>query len=149
MANHSTTGTQPRTDFHDKVTGRAEYITDLVLPGMLHGKILRSPIPHGLITSIDVSEALELPGVVAILTGADVQSLDWLWGPSIKDRPIIAIDRVRYVGEPVAVVAALDERTAYDALELIAVEYEDLPFVTDAEEALAEDAETESEDPQA
>jgi len=148
MTGHSTSGTPPRTDFHDKVTGRAEYITDVVLPGMLHGKILRSPIPHGLISSIDVSEALELPGVVAILTGADVQSFDWLWGPSIKDRPIIAIDRVRYVGEPVAVVAAIDERTAYDALELISVDYEDLPFVTDAEEALAEDAPVIHENPQ-
>lgn len=148
MATCSATGTPPRTDFHDKVTGRAEYISDVVLPGMLHGKILRSPIPHGLITSIDISEALALPGVFAILTGADVQSLDWLWGPSIKDRPIIAIDRVRYVGEPVAVVAAIDERTAYDALELISVDYEDLPFVTDADDALAEDAPVIHENPE-
>ncbi len=129
-----------RADYLEKVTGRAEYISDVVVPGMLHGKILRSPIPHGVIVSIDTSAAEEMPGVVAVVTGADVEKLDAYWGPSIKDRPVIAIDRVRYVGEPVAMVAAVDERTALDALELIEVEYEDLPFVTDETAALADDA---------
>ncbi len=129
-----------RADYLEKVTGRAEYISDVVVPGMLHGKILRSPIPHGVIVSINTSAAEEMPGVVAVVTGADVEKLDAYWGPSIKDRPVIAIDRVRYVGEPVAMVAAVDERTALDALELIEVEYEDLPFVTDETAALADDA---------
>ncbi len=129
-----------RADYLEKVTGRAEYISDVVVPGMLHGKILRSPIPHGVIVSINTSAAEVMPGVVAVVTGADVEKLDAYWGPSIKDRPVIAIDRVRYVGEPVAMVAAVDERTALDALELIEVEYEDLPFVTDETAALADDA---------
>ncbi len=138
-----------RADYLEKVTGRAEYISDVVVPGMLHGKILRSPIPHGVIASIDTSAAEEMPGVVAVVTGADVEKLDAYWGPSIKDRPVIAIDRVRYVGEPVAMVAAVDERTALDALELIEVEYEDLPFVTDETAALADDAPILHEAPEA
>jgi CO/xanthine dehydrogenase Mo-binding subunit len=130
----------PRGDFAEKVTGRAEFISDLSIPGMLHGKILRSPIPHGRIRSIDASEALAMPGVVAVLTGADIAGLDANWGLFLKDRPVIAVDRVRYVGEPVAMVAAVDERTAEEALELIQVDYEALPFVTDAHAALATDA---------
>jgi CO/xanthine dehydrogenase Mo-binding subunit len=130
----------PISDHLEKVTGRAEFISDVVVPGMLHGKILRSTVPHGIIKKIDTSAALAMPGVVAVLTGADVAQLNNHWGPSLKDRPLIAIDRVRYVGEPVAMVAAEDERTAEEALELIEVEYELLPYVTGAEEALAEGA---------
>lgn len=129
-----------RSDFQEKVTGRAEFVSDIVVPGMLHGKILRSPIPHGLIRSIDVEAARAMAGVVAILTGADLAGLNEHWGLSLKDRPIIAIDRVRYVGEPVAMVAATDERTAEEALELINVDYQPLPFVTDAVEAMQADA---------
>jgi CO/xanthine dehydrogenase Mo-binding subunit len=129
-----------RSDFQDKVTGSAEFISDVVVPGMLHGKILRSPIPHGLIRSINVEAASALPGVVAVLTGSDVASLNHHWGLFLKDRPVIAIDRVRYVGEPVAMVAAIDERTAEEAIELINVDYDSLPFVTDAAEALKADA---------
>ncbi|MGB3271489.1 MAG: xanthine dehydrogenase family protein molybdopterin-binding subunit [Xanthobacteraceae bacterium] len=140
MSSISHSSSPVRADYLEKVTGRAEFISDIVVPGMLHGKILRSPIPHGRIVSIDISAALALPGVETVFTGADVDGFDAHWGPSIKDRPVIAIDRVRYVGEPVAVVAALDERTAYDALDLIEVEYEDLPFVTDEMAALADDA---------
>lgn len=131
---------EPRNDFRDKVTGAAEFVSDVVLPGMLHGKILRSPIPHGLIRSIDVDAALKMPGVIAVLTGPDIAALNNHWGLFLKDRPVIAIDRVRYVGEPVAMVAALDERTAEDAIEAIMVDYDPLPFVTDAEEAMADDA---------
>ena len=130
----------PRGDFVDKVTGRAEFVSDVTVPGMLHGKILRSPIPHGRIRGIDASAALAMPGVVAVLTGEDVGALNAHWGLFLKDRPLIAIDRVRYVGEPVAMVAALDERTAEDALDLIDVDYEALPFVTDALEAMSDDA---------
>jgi CO/xanthine dehydrogenase Mo-binding subunit len=130
----------PRADFLEKVTGRAEFVSDVTVPGMLHGKVLRSPIPHGRIRGIDASAALALPGVVAILTGSDIAGLNNHWGLFLKDRPLIAIDRVRYVGEPVAMVAAVDERTAEDALDLIEVDYETLPFVTDALEAMREDA---------
>jgi CO/xanthine dehydrogenase Mo-binding subunit len=129
-----------RRDFLDKVTGRAEFVSDVVVPGMLHGRILRSPIPHGRIRSIDTSAALSVPGVVAVLTGADIAGLNSHWGLFLKDRPLIAIDRVRYVGEPVAMVSAVDERTAEDALDGILVDYEELPFVTDAEDALAPNA---------
>lgn len=131
---------RPRFDSLEKVTGRAEFVSDLSLPGMLQGKVLRSTIPHGIIKSIDASAALAMEGVVTVLTGADLAGLDVDWGLFLKDRPVIAIDRVRYVGEPVAMVAAVDERTAEEALELIEVEYEPLPYVTDAEEALGEDA---------
>lgn len=130
----------PRADFLDKVTGQAAFVSDVVLPGMLHGKILRSPIPHGRIRRVDASAALALPGVHSVLTGKDVAGLNAHWGLSLKDRPVIAIDRVRYVGEPVAMVAAADERTAEDALDLIDVDYEPLPFVTDAEAAMRADA---------
>jgi len=130
----------PNPDHLEKVTGRAEYITDIEVPGMLHGKILRSTVPHALIKSIDASAALAMPGVVAVLTGADIAGLNNHWGLFLKDRPVIAIDRVRYVGEPVAMVAALDERTAEEALDAIAVDYDMLPFVTDATEAMAPDA---------
>jgi CO/xanthine dehydrogenase Mo-binding subunit len=128
--------TPPRADFVEKVTGRAVFITDVVVPGMLHGKILRSPHPHARIRGIDVSAAEAMPGVVAILTGADLAGLDPHWGPSLKDRPLVAIEKVRYVGEPVAVVAAEDERVAEDALDAIDVDYEKLPFVTDAAAAI-------------
>ena len=130
----------PRIDFADKVTGRAEFVSDVVVPGMLHGKVLRSTIPHGLIRSIDVSQAEAMPGVVAVLTGADIAGLNSHWGLFLKDRPLIAIDRVRYVGEPVAMVAAVDERTAEEAIELIDIDYAPLPFVTDAIEAMQPDA---------
>lgn len=123
-------------DHIEKVTGRTEYITDVEVPGMVHGKILRSPHPHATIKSIDASAALVMPGVIAVLTGADVASLNNHWGPFLKDRPVIAIDRVRYVGEPVAMVAAEDERIAEEALDAISVDYDPLPFVTEAAEAI-------------
>src|SRR5690606_34724764 len=110
------------------------------VPGMLQGRILRSTMPHALIKSIDASAALALPGVVAVLTGADLDRDNAYWGPFMRDRPVIAIDKVRYVGEPVAAVAAVDEFTAEEALDLIHVEYESLPYVTDVMEALKEDA---------
>lgn len=129
-----------RPDFIAKVTGRSEFISDISVPGMLHGRILRSPIPHGRIRWIDATAALNLKGVMTVLTGEDVAGLNHYWGLFLKDRPVIATDRVRYVGEPVAVVAAVDERTAEDALDLIDVEYESLPFVTDAVEAMRPNA---------
>jgi CO/xanthine dehydrogenase Mo-binding subunit len=138
----------PRLDYLEKVSGTAEFISDVVLPGMLHGKILRSPHPHARIRGIDTSQALTLQKVVAVLTGEDIKSLNAHWGLYLKDRPLIAIDRVRYVGDPVAVVIAEDELTAEDALDLIDVDYEVLPFVTDALEAMRDDAPRLHDDPE-
>jgi len=126
----------PRIDGVDKVTGRAAYVGDLEVSGMLHGKILRSPLPHAVITGIDTSEALKLPGVAAVLTRADLDGLDPFYGAVVRDRPFIATDKVRYQGEPVAAVAAVDLATAEEALDLIQIEYEELPVVSDTVAAL-------------
>lgn len=109
----------PRVDGIEKVTGRAKFTGDLVIPGMLHGKILRSPYPHARILDIDASEAEALTGVAAVLTAADISDLSH---PYYNGRPVIAIQKVRYVGEPVAAVAALDEEIAQEALSLITVD---------------------------
>ncbi len=135
-ARHLYTGAEIRADYLDKVTGEAKFASDIVVPGMLHGRILRSTMPHARIVRIDASAALAMPGVVAVLTGADLAGID-SWGLYLRDRPVIAIDRVRYVGEPVAAVAAVDEFTAEEALDAIIVDYEPLPHVTNAEEAMA------------
>lgn len=134
---------EPRADYLQKVTGEAIFASDVVVPGMLQGKILRSTVPHARIRSIDTSAALAIPGVVAVLTGADLAHLPGAanrWGLYLRDREVIAIEKVRYVGDPVAAVAALDEATAEEAMEAIVVEYEPLPFVTTAREAMAEGA---------
>ena len=116
-----------------KVTGGARYTFDIAIPGMLHAKVLRSPHPHARIVSIDTSRAEALPGVFTAVTGADAIKLpDPYYGVAIRDQPVIAIDKVRYVGDMVAAVAAIDEETAYRALTLIDVEYELLPPVTTA-----------------
>jgi CO/xanthine dehydrogenase Mo-binding subunit len=128
-----------RPDLIEKVTGRAEYVTDLTVPGMLHGFVVRSPAVHARIVSIDTSAARSTAGVVDVLVGEDVVSFG-CWGVVLKDRPIIAIDRVRYVGEPVAVVIAETIEIAENAAELVDVEYEELPRATTIQEALAEDA---------
>ncbi|MDP2659602.1 MAG: xanthine dehydrogenase family protein molybdopterin-binding subunit [Dehalococcoidia bacterium] len=123
-----------RFDVREKALGAAQYIDDLVLPGMLWGKILRSTLPHARILRIDTSRAERLPGVAAVITAADVP--DAKHGPYIKDLPILARSKVRFVGEPVAAVAAVDEVTAREALELIEVEYDPLPAVFDSLEAM-------------
>ncbi|MCI0830926.1 MAG: molybdopterin-dependent oxidoreductase, partial [Chloroflexi bacterium] len=127
----------PRIDAIDKVTGRAAYVGDLEVSGMLHGKIFRSPLPHAVVRSIDTSEALKLPGVVAVLTRDDLEGLDPYYGAVVRDRPFIATDKVRYQGEPIAAVAAVDLATAEEAMELIQVEYDELPVVSDTVEALS------------
>ncbi len=127
----------PRRDAAEKLRGRAQFAGDLQLPHMLHGKVLRSPVAHARITSIDAREAERIPGVVCVLTAADLGDLDPYWGHAIRDRPIVAVDRVRFAGEPVAAVAAEDEATALTALDAIAVEFEELPVVATVDEALA------------
>ena len=126
----------PRIDALDKVTGRAAYVGDLEVPGMLHGKILRSPLPHAVVKEIDVRKALKLPGVVAVLTRDDLEGLDPFYGAVVRDRPFIATDKVRYQGEPVAAVAAVDLSTAEEALDLIQVKYDELPVISDTVGAL-------------
>ncbi|HWO72240.1 MAG TPA: xanthine dehydrogenase family protein molybdopterin-binding subunit, partial [Dehalococcoidia bacterium] len=126
----------PRKDGIEKVTGTARYTADFLPPGTLHGKTLKSPLPHARIVHIDTSKAKQLPGVHAVLTGADVRDAG-LWGRAVKDVPVLAIDRVRFAGERVAAVAAEDEDVAEEALQSIEVEYEELPAVLTPEEAMA------------
>jgi CO/xanthine dehydrogenase Mo-binding subunit len=125
-----------RPDLIEKVTGRAEYITDLVVPGMLHGFVVRSPAVHARIVSIDTTGAKSVDGVLDVLVGEDVAAFG-CWGMVLKDRPIIAIDRVRYVGEPVAIVIAETVEIAENAAELVDVEYDELPRATTIQEAMA------------
>ena len=130
-------------DARQRVTGRIGYTIDLAFGGMLHAKLLRSTAAHARIKRIDVSRAREVPGVVAVLTGADLASrsdLQPYFGPVYRDQPILAIDKVRFVGDPVAAVAAVDLDAAREALALIDVEYEELPAVFTLDEALAEGA---------
>lgn len=125
-----------RVDAADKVTGRAVYTSDIALPNMAHGGILFSPIAHGLIRRIDTSRARALPGVLAVITGADVPENTYGVSPARYDEEVLARTKVRHVGDPVAAVAAVDEATARRALSLIEVEYEELPAVFDALDAV-------------
>jgi len=125
----------------DKSTGRAVYTDDIQLPGMLHGKILRSPHPHARIVSLDTGAAEALDGVHAVITGQDMPTTYGIipWTP---DEYALAVDRVRFVGDGVAAVAAVDEDTAIAALGLITVEYEELPAYLDPHDALSADGST-------
>jgi CO/xanthine dehydrogenase Mo-binding subunit len=127
-----------RVDGEDKATGRARYAADVSLPGTLWGKSLHSAYAHARIVHIDTTAAKQVPGVHAVITGADVQG--GLWGRAVKDVPVLAYDRVRFFGERVAAVAADDEDIAQRALDLIEVEYEELPAVFDPLDALKEGA---------
>ncbi len=139
----------PRADAAEKLRGQAQFTGDLAVPRMLHGKVLRSPVAHARIAGIDPARAERTPGVVCVLTGRDLLGLPSpRYGHAIKDRPIVAVDRVRFAGEPVAVVAAEDEATAEAALALIEVEYEELPAVATVDEALAPGAPQLHEGPQ-
>ena len=128
----------PRVDGVAKTTGAARYAADTDLPGMLWMKALRSPYPHARIISIDTSGAQRLPGVHAILTGADVAGV--LYGRRLRDVPALAHERVRFAGERVAAVAASDAEIAQRAVDLINVVYEELPAVLEPEDALADGA---------
>ena len=128
----------PQVTAQEKVLGRAAYAGDLKLAGMLHAKLLRSPYAHARIVSVDTSAAQALPGVVAVLTGADVP--DRRWGVHHKQQHVLAKGITRFVGEEVAAVVARTEAAAQAALDLIRVEYEELPAVRDIDAALAEGA---------
>ncbi len=126
-----------RLDGHAKVTGRALYTGDLSVPGMFPGLILRSTTAHARLRAVRTEEAERVPGVLAVLTAVDLDGTDPYYGHAVKDRPVIAIDTVRYVGEPVAAVAAVDLRTAHAAAERIIMDVEELPPVLNMDQALA------------
>ena len=124
----------PQIDGMQKAMGKTKFVTDLILPGMLYGRTLRSPYPHANIKNIDTSRAKALVGVKAVVTYADTPGIKF--GPRSEDWTIFAGDKTRFHGDEVAAVAAIDEDTAEEALELIAVDYEELPFITDPLEAM-------------
>jgi CO/xanthine dehydrogenase Mo-binding subunit len=128
-----------RLDYQTKVTGRAQYLADMSMPGMLHGKILRSPYPHARIIRIDTDKAAKVPGVMAVVTRDDIlhdEGIEPFYGPVFKDQTIVATEKVRHVGDPVAAVAALTLDAAETAMKLIEVDYEELPAVLNIEDAL-------------
>ena len=127
-----------RVEGYEKVTGESKFIADVALPGMLIGRILRSPYPHARILRIDTSKAERLRGVRAVATAED--TIKKPWGAFFADQYILSVGKARYVGEEVAAVAAVDRDTAEEALELMDVEWELLPAVFDAEEAMQEGA---------
>jgi CO/xanthine dehydrogenase Mo-binding subunit len=132
----------PRLEGRAKVTGRAEYVHNLRLPGMLHGKIFRSTLAHGRIKRLDTTAARAMEGVHRVITGADIRTVipDPHYGPAFHDQPILALDKVRYAGEPVALVLAADPHVAEEAAARIIAEYEELPAVFDELEAMTSQA---------
>jgi len=123
-----------RIDGIEKATGTAQFTVDIELPRLIHAKVKRSPVPHAEIVRIDTSQAKELPGVRAVVTGAEIP--DVRMGVLTLDEHLLARDRVRFVGEPVASVAADTPEIARAACELIEVEYRELPALFDPEEAI-------------
>jgi len=124
------------------VRGKGRYLDDITLPGMLHGAVLRSPVAHARIRSIDTSQALAHPRVRAVITGRDLEPLNLAWAPTLSAdvQAVLATDKVRFQGQEVAFVIAEDRYAARDAVELIDVDYELLPPVVDAKRALDPDA---------
>src|SRR5689334_14405341 len=124
------------------IRGQGTYLDDIELPGMVHGAVLRSPYAHARINSIDTSAALALPGVAAVITAKDLETLGLAWMPTISydTQAVLAGDKVRFQGQEVACVIATDEYSARDALQLIEVDYDPLPAVVNARRALDEDA---------
>jgi carbon-monoxide dehydrogenase large subunit len=124
----------PRLEGAEKVSGKLRYAADTEIPGALWAKILRSPVPHARIVKIDTSIAAKLPGVHAVVTGADLPLV--MTGLRMKDMPLLARERVRFIGEPIAAVAADSVEIANEALNLIDVQYQELPYVTDPLKAI-------------
>lgn len=130
----------PKADAIYKATGQAKYIEDVFLPGMLHGKILRSPYPHARLLRIDFSRAAKVPGVKAAITSADTTKVKYCQMPISPNKMALADEKVRFIGDEIAAVAAIDEEVAEEAINLIQVEYEILPSVFDPEKAMEADA---------
>jgi 4-hydroxybenzoyl-CoA reductase alpha subunit len=129
----------PRNDADAKARGSAIYTDDMKLPGMLHGRILRSPLAHARILHIDTGKAASLPGVKCVITAEDTPKIkygNWRLFPDTQDEYPLALDKVRFIGDEVAAVAAVDKDTAEEALRLIQVEYEELPAVFDTDDAV-------------
>src|SRR5262244_3310524 len=124
-----------KVDARAKCTGQTRFADDIFLPRMLYCKILRSHLPHALIKNIDVTKALALPGVFAVITGKDLP-IPYGILPVSQDEHALCIDKVRFIGDPVAAVAAIDEDVAFDAMNLIEVEYESLNTISTIEEAV-------------
>jgi len=124
-----------KVDARAKCTGQTKFADDIVLPRMLFCKLLRSHLPHALIKNIDISNAAALPGVLAVITGKDIP-ISYGILPVSQDEHALCVDKVRFIGDPVAAVAAIDEDTAFDAMNLIEVEYESLNTVSSIEEAI-------------
>src|SRR5688572_5601577 len=124
-----------KVDARAKCTGQTKFADDIVLPRMVYAKILRSHHPHALIKNIDITKAVALPGVFAVITGKELP-ISYGILPVSQDEHALCIDKVRFIGDPVAAVAAIDEDTAFDAMNLIEVEYETLPSISTIEEAL-------------
>ncbi len=147
MSEYSLIGKRmPRVDSRAKVMGKAKFTADLKLPGLLVGKVKRSPYAHARILSIDTSKAASLPGVKAVVTGDDTEGIKWGVFGYTRDQQFIQTEKVRYIGDEVAGVAAVDEETALKALDLIQVEYEELPAVYEPMEAMASETERIHED---
>ncbi len=129
----------PRVDAHDKVTGRTAYTADLSLPGMATGAFVGSPYPHARILHVETSAAERVPGVYAVLTQDDLlgDDVDPYYGPILRDQPILAIGKTRFVGEPVVAVAAVSEEIAQEAAALVAVTFEEIPAALDPHAAMA------------
>lgn len=137
----------PRLEGAEKVSGATRYAADIDVPGALWAKLLRSPLPHARIVGVDTSKAARLAGVRAVLSSADIPPV--MTGLRMKDMPLLARERVRYVGEPVAAVAADNAEIAEEAVSLIEVRYDQLPFVTDPVEAIKPGAPVLHENPAA
>ena len=129
-----------RVDGPAKLRGWAQFTADIEMPGMVYAKVLRSTHTHARLLRVDASKAARLPGVVAVLTRDDLKGMNSHFGPVVKDQPVVAIDRVRYVGDIVAAVAAEEKDIAEEAVELIEIEYEPLPAVFDLRNAMKADA---------
>jgi CO/xanthine dehydrogenase Mo-binding subunit len=133
----------PTLEALDKATGRVEYMGDITVPNMAHAKIVRSPFAHAMITSIDASAARALPGVVCVFTRDELAAdpdIQPIYGFVYRDAPVVAIDKVRHEGDIVAIVVAETEAIAEEAVELVDVDYEELPSVMDVDAALADGA---------
>jgi 4-hydroxybenzoyl-CoA reductase subunit alpha len=130
----------PRLDSYEKTTGRARYVDDLTMQGMLHGAILQSPLAHAKILHMDISRAKKLPGVKALVTAEDVGPVKYGVSPARYDETLFCQEKVRYVGDEIAAVAAVDTETAMEAVSIIKVDYEDLPAVFTIEDGLSEGA---------
>src|SRR5437660_1978413 len=147
MSNHQSNNGQPtkvvgkpfrKVDARAKCTGQTKFADDIFLPRMLYCKILRSHLPHALIKNIDLSKALSLPGVIAVITGKDLP-VPYGILPVSQDEHALCIDKVRFIGDPIAAIAAIDEDTAFDAMDLIEVDYEPLESIASIDDALRDE----------